>query len=70
MNTNNQHLLTICIPVYGTQIVLLALPVGVQEEVASFNEKLPLFLFFVYNLRMIRKKMKIRDCVVRLFKRF
>ena len=61
MNTNNQHLLTICIPVYGTQMFLLVLPVGVQEEVASFNEKLPLFLFFVYNLHMIHKKMKEFD---------
>jgi len=49
MNTNNQPLLTICIPVYGTQMFLLALTVGIQEEVTSFNEKLPLFLFFVYN---------------------
>ena len=43
MNTNNQHLLTICIPVYGTQMFLPKLLDSVKNEVTAFREQLPIF---------------------------
>ena len=43
MNTNNQHLLTICIPVYGTQMFLPKLLDSIKNEVATFKEQLPTF---------------------------
>ena len=43
MNTNNQHLLTICIPVYGTQMFLPKLLDSIKKEVTAFKEQLPIF---------------------------
>ena len=43
MNTNNQHLLTICIPVYGTQMFLPKLLDSVKNEVTAFKKQLPIF---------------------------
>ena len=39
-----KKLLSICIPVYGTQMFLPALLDSIKKEVASFNEKFPIFL--------------------------
>ncbi|MGP1437461.1 MAG: glycosyltransferase family 2 protein [Treponema sp.] len=44
VNSNTSTLLSICVPIYGTQMFLQALLESIKEEVTSFNEKLPVFL--------------------------